>query len=501
MFTQCIFVNYYLTAQTDSEMMSLTSYDKAGFNSLLDECMHLKSKFGISASDVLFIYLMKMRTARSNVELGHFFKMSHTSISNRLITAREPLMKDIVLRYLLVNRTREELVACKSKLSSAFFDGNDHSRAHIALDGTYLFIEKSKDHTFQKQTYNSHKKRNYIKVMMGTATNSSILFAHGPFKATENDASIIKKLLQENNSSFWNFSPGDIEIVDRGFRDSVAELMNKGFVVKMPACSTKSQLSTLEANLSRLVTRTRYDVERCNGVMKCTWKVFEIRAETYWVPHIMNDFQICAGLINRKQKLLVEPDNIVDIAAQMMSRVQMRNVLRDVALSKDIEEQIKKRNYTALDNSIFPEMTMENLWSISFGNYQILKALLYLRAHLDSHDNQLDVFVFDDIFVSSKFEYLNDGRHTVLIMSELKSRFSSARTYRTLILFNPDESGSNTVLQRYCVCFVGSRTVGCCSHVMAILFFLGYAQYNGGVQMFCRHLKNVFIRDVNEAEN
>lgn len=71
---------------------------------------------------------------------------------------------------------RDELVAHKSNTSRILFDGeNDNmNTAHLILDGTYIYLEKSSNHRFQKDSYNTHKKRNYMKIMMGVLTDGTI---------------------------------------------------------------------------------------------------------------------------------------------------------------------------------------------------------------------------------------------------------------------------------------------------------------------------------------
>ena len=52
-------------------------------------------------------------------------------------------------------------------------------------------------------------------------------------------------------------------IVDGGFRDSIGSLEEAGFEVRMPVFlfAHQKQLSTTDANATRLVTKTRWTVE------------------------------------------------------------------------------------------------------------------------------------------------------------------------------------------------------------------------------------------------
>lgn len=261
--------------------MLYTAHTKDNFDSLFAELPSLAEVLGEGANDVLFIYLMKLRTGRSNIEIATHCQCSKTTIQRRISVVRDILKRVIVPKYLEFERSREDLVSYKSKLSSALFDGEDQSRAHLILDGTYLYVDKSTNYRAQKQTYNSHKKRNYLKIMMGVATDGKIILASGPFKATDNDAEITKTIFNRSPSpAIKNYQPGDIMIVDRGFRDCADDLRSHGFIGKMPTCSANPQLTSYEANSTRFVTIIRYNVERMNGVMKGKWKLFATQIDT-----------------------------------------------------------------------------------------------------------------------------------------------------------------------------------------------------------------------------
>lgn len=109
----------------------------------------------------------------------------------------------------------------KTSLSHVLFDDSVEDRAHLVLNGTYLYIEKSSDQIFQKLTFNAHKKRNYLKVMMGAATNGVIIFVDGPHPATFNGAKITSHILKKNIAALKNFEEKDVIIADRGFRDCI----------------------------------------------------------------------------------------------------------------------------------------------------------------------------------------------------------------------------------------------------------------------------------------
>lgn len=83
----------------------------------------------------------------------------------------------------------------------------------------------------------------------------------GPYAATSSDAIIMRTLMQENSD--W---PNDVLILDRGFRDSIYVIEDCGYNPHMPPSRTRGeQLSTAQANKSRLITMVRWVVETING--------------------------------------------------------------------------------------------------------------------------------------------------------------------------------------------------------------------------------------------
>ena len=65
-----------------------------------------------------------------------------------------------------------------------------------------------------------------------------------------------------------------------------------------------------------------------------------------------------------------------------------------------------------------------------------------------------------------------------LICVKLKSRHVSNKVYFTWIQFTED-----LIIRWYCTCPNGSRTVGCCAHIAAGLWYLGYARHQPDIKL------------------
>ena len=135
---------------------------------------------------------------------------------------------------------------------------------------------------YQRKSYSGQKKRHLCKPFTVCTTTGYIVDMLGPFEGTENDASIMKRAL-ENSSGLGGFlQAGDFCFVDRGFRDA-----ERGLVVRMPALKGKrNQLTVEEANASRYVTKIRWVVEAVHGIIKQKYKILLYQTDNKLLPNI-----------------------------------------------------------------------------------------------------------------------------------------------------------------------------------------------------------------------
>ena len=127
---------------------------------------------------------------------------------------------------------------------------------------TFL-LKKSNNFAFQRRSYCVHKGRLLLKPMVIVATDGYFLSVVRPYLADSrnNDASILNHMFKSNIEDIRNwFHEEDIFIVDRGFRDSIDMLEELGIHAKMPSLLRRGekQLSTSDANASRLVTKVHF---------------------------------------------------------------------------------------------------------------------------------------------------------------------------------------------------------------------------------------------------
>ena len=214
-------------------------------------------------------------------------------------------------------------------------DLSDDQLALIA-DGTYLYCEKSFNNLIQRKLYSSQKKHPLIKPFVICASNGCIVDVFGPYPAVDNDAKIIADILANNKAFRELLLPNDLLILDRGFRD-VIDTLEKKYKVRtiMPYCSNEQQLTTLQANFTRLVTKIRWAIEVVNGLFKNEFKAIE-KCRNTMLNHIFKDYRIAASLINCFfSRLVSDKEDGKEIAKIMKDKLYNKN---------DLESYLNKNN-------------------------------------------------------------------------------------------------------------------------------------------------------------
>lgn len=483
---------------SDAGVKTDTSLTRDQFQNLFECLTSLRGalKNDKIASDYLYTYLMKIRTGRTHEDIGRVFKISKMAVTKRLNQVRKAMEEDFVYRHVNVVRSREEMARLTTKLSQMLFCNGDSTRPVVILDGTYIYIQKSTNFEIQKLSFSNQKKRNFIRVMMCVTTDGTILFALGPFPATQNDANVLKTIVASSNA-LDNLIAGDIVLLDRGFRDCVHLLKSQGFDVRIPALlqrsQNKKQLTTQEANRSRFVTANRYGVETRNGHIKTMFKIFQHEWNPLTLPHLMTDFRICASLINAYSKSIESNKGMVDeIGTRMINRLDMPNQLSTIVF-RDVFQRKLIQFDRFYDFETLPTLTERNLILIALGKYQIRQAASYCQEHLKSNQSEFAVFSCPDDICQTFFgDYCSGDKQLKLLMARIKSRFRSNKTHVVYILINTVGQGENVVLSYCCTCYNGFRTVGCCSHVMCIIWFTLFIKDQNRMHRPAAFLNNYF---------
>ncbi|XP_043264042.1 uncharacterized protein LOC122404178 [Colletes gigas] len=342
--------------------------------------------------------------------------------------------------------------------------------------------QKSSNNEYQRKSFSGQKKVPLCKPFTICTTDGYIVDILGPYYATQNDASIMKEIMTESNGLCNLMKKGDIFILDRGFRDVKNMLTEQGYGVLMPALKGKRpQLSTIESNDSRFVTKLRWVVEAIHGILKQKYRLLDRKLDNKMLPKIGIYCKIASFLQNRYGKRLNSDAGRLDIIAQMKEKKNQEN-----SLSEEIEKHgwsRKKLIFSDISTSDifdFPEMTENDLHILFTGSYQFSQAISYLAEILNA-----------DGSITAK--YVKE-RSNILKLS-VKSRHINKKTYRCYIEYLPNTIGHSGVTRYACECASGKRTVGCCSHVAALIYYLAHGRYLSKILKPAEILTNLFTKN------
>jgi len=90
-------------------------------------------------------------------------------------------------------------------------------------------------------------------------------------------------------------------------------------------------------------------------------------------------------------------------------------------------------------------------------------------------------------------QYVRDKSN--ILKTQVQSRHIRRKSYRCFIEYNRNTIGYSGVSRYFCECANGRRTVGCCSHVAAIIYYLSYGRYLSKIPKPAQILSELFKKD------
>ncbi|KOB67881.1 Uncharacterized protein OBRU01_19118, partial [Operophtera brumata] len=271
---------------TPLEFHTWTSITRQQFSSLLENVSSLNNRR--NKKTILAAVLTKMRTGDSNARLASIFKTSESTFQRMLNEGREALLVDYV----------------PSRLGY--------------------------DHMSREEVY-----RNLLKPMLYVCCDGHIIEVSGPHAATTSDAVIMNNTIDDEEGLIhWFYRPGDVFILDRGFRDSKGPLEDYGYAVHMPETKhpRETQLTTDQANKSRCVTICRWVVEVINGRFKRDFRLLRIDHSNRALSYMMDYFRIAAALLNDFHVLIDNNVHANEFLNIINERISQPNRLADLVI-------------------------------------------------------------------------------------------------------------------------------------------------------------------------
>ncbi|CAF4953618.1 unnamed protein product, partial [Rotaria sp. Silwood1] len=408
--------------------------------SLISPRMH-KSKHR-QPFEALCMYWIKLKTNLSFRQIGTLFKVqskeesirkrvedSFHAISNYLYDA-------IVPSHLGINHLSRALAITHHTAYTTTFFG---SSLALIWDGTYIYCNKSEDHKLQQETYSGQKSRHLVKFMSIILPDGYILDLIGPFKAKDNDAKISKAILEMNDNLSVICEPGDIQIVDRGFRDVAGVFEQLGFDVKMPGFlkTDAKQLDLDQANDTRMTTKTRWVVESFHSQFK-KWRFFSERINQDFLLNIDILVRTLAGSLNKYRSRLFDGKSADDyaLANKMLLMKNETSHLQQLISNGDLSLRKNWKTILDIDNNLdFPYLTIDFLREYTCGIYQIKQSSAYAKAHLYDHDGE--------------FQFQLSSSNDSILRCRLHSKHSNKTLYLLLIHFDNHDS-HDPIKDHYC---------------------------------------------------
>ncbi|KAJ8682359.1 hypothetical protein QAD02_018151 [Eretmocerus hayati] len=344
--------------------------------------------------------------------------------------------------YLIKNHT--------SPVANKLFNIGD--RLALICDGTYISHEKSSNNAYQRKSYSGQKKKPLCKPMTICTIDRFVIDSPGTFYGTENDATIMRKIMEDPNGIKQLLKPGDIFILDRGFRDVKKYLEELGYVVLMPALvGANKQLTAKEANESRKVTKCRIG----------TYARISCYLNNEYGKRLNSDEGIEDAILEKMTEGVNDTNELATLVEE--KRWSRRSSLLTQVTSDEIEDS--------------PQMIEHDLKILFTGSYQLFQAVSYLAEIHDEDDN---------IGLSCVKESPD------IVRFKVRSRHINRKTYKCFIKYDNEEDGLCAIRGYCCECANGLRTVGCCSHVASIIYYLAHARYLSKIVRPAEILSKIF---------
>jgi len=200
------------------------------------------------------------------------------------------------------------------------------------------------------------------------------------------------------------------------------------------------------------------------------------------LPKIGTYFRIASFLNNQfGKRLKSDTECSDDILERMRTRRDIENSLAIEAEEKGwLRKKIIFQNISSDDILDFPKMTERDLKILFTGSYQLSQAISYLAEMVDKDGKVNLQFVKDQMNV---------------LKLQVQSRHISRKMYRCFVKYKPNSVGISGLLQYACDCANGRRTVGCCSHIAAIVYYLAHARYLSKLLKPAEILSKMFQQD------
>lgn len=210
------------------------------------------------------------------------------------------------------------------------------------------------------------------------------------------------------------------------------------------------------------------------------------------LSHICDDYKIGAALINAFfSERISDKEDQNEISSEMKSRLRIKNNLEKYL---DLRSTNSQTSFVKIENfqiQGFPKLDVEIIRKkITFGRYQLEQAYGYLAEHFESNEEYQ--------FLACENLITEDDKKIIFV--KIQSRHSNSVKHKVFVMFKPLSKTLDDI-SWVCSCKMGKRTLGCCSHVAALVYFMGVGIYDiASIPKPGYSLKNILVPILNESD-
>ena len=237
--------------------------------------------------------LMKLRLNLGDQDLAYRFNISQPTVSRYFARWLDLLYTK--LSCLIFWPDRDTL------LKTMPIEFRKHfKKCAIIIDCFELFIQRPTSLPARAQTWSNYKHHNTVKYLIGITPQGTIAFISKGWGGRASDVYIT-----EHCDLLKNLLPGDVVLADRGFTIQDSVRLYCAEVRLPPFTKGKKQLSAIEVDGGRRLSRVRIHVERIIGMVKQKFTILQstvptclVSSDEHSVPAIDKIVLVCSALCN-----------------------------------------------------------------------------------------------------------------------------------------------------------------------------------------------------------
>lgn len=209
------------------------------------------------------LVLMKLRLSLYDNDLAYRFGISQSTVS-RYINKWIDIMF-VRFQPLITWPTRDQV-----RLTMPTEFRRNFRKCVAIIDCFEIFCERSKSLEPRAQTWSQYKHHNTFKFLIAISPQGTITFVSKAWGGRTSD-----QYITENCGILDNLLPGDEVLADRGFNVEDAFRFYCAKIATPPFTRGKSQLSKLEVDTARQLSRVRIHVERVIGLLRQKYTILQ----------------------------------------------------------------------------------------------------------------------------------------------------------------------------------------------------------------------------------